>query len=297
MGRVVVLGSINRDLVVSVTEHPRPGETVAGQALREFPGGKGANQAVAARRAGAETALLGAIGKDGFGAAMHEFLAGETIDLSGLRLVEDRPTGIALITLDRHGENSIVVVAGANAVLGPADAAHLTASAGDCVLAQFEVPDAFIEAGFRKARDTGARTILNPAPMKPLPPALLALTDILVLNETELEVAAGRQDLHEEAAITDAARTLAGTARTVIVTLGAKGALAVSPEGVIRVKGERVDVIDTTGAGDCFVGNLAASLAAGRSLAEAMRRAGRAAAISVTRPGAAASMPYARELD
>lgn len=296
MGRVVVLGSINRDLVVSVTEHPRPGETVAGQALREFPGGKGANQAVAARRAGAETALLGAIGKDGFGAAMHEFLAGETIDLSRLRLVEDRPTGIALITLDRHGENSIVVVAGANAVLGPADAAHLAACAGDCVLAQFEVPDAFIEAGFCKARDAGARTILNPAPMKPLPPALLALTDILILNETELEVAAGRQDLHEEAAITDAAQALAGTARTVIVTLGAKGALAVSPEGVIRFEGERVDVVDTTGAGDCFVGNLAASLAAGRSLAEAMRRAGRAAAISVTRPGAAASMPYAREL-
>lgn len=296
MGRVVVLGSINRDLVVSVTEHPRPGETVAGQALREFPGGKGANQAVAARRAGAETALLGAIGKDGFGAAMHEFLAGETIDLSRLRHIDDRPTGIALITLDRHGENSIVVVAGANAALGPADAAHLAAGAGDCVLAQFEVPDAFIEAGFRKARDAGARTILNPAPMKPLPPALLALTDILVLNETELEVAAGRQDLHEEVAITDAARALAGTARTVIVTLGARGALAVSPEGVIRVEGERVDVVDTTGAGDCFVGNLAAGLAAGRPLTEAMRRAGQAAAISVTRPGAAASMPYAREL-
>ncbi|HRE22078.1 MAG TPA: ribokinase [Rhabdaerophilum sp.] len=295
MGGVVVLGSINRDLVVSVANHPRPGETVAGKNLREFPGGKGANQAVAARRAGVGTALVGAIGKDGFGTAMREFLAGEAIDLAALRIADELPTGIALITLDARGENSIVVVSGANAALTPADAAFPIA-AGDCVLAQFEVPDAFIEAGFRKARKARARTLLNPAPMKPLAPSLLALTDILVLNETELELASDRKTLQADDDIIAAARVLAGSERIVIVTLGAHGALGVTQDEIIRLEGERVDVVDTTGAGDCFVGNLAAGLATGMTLGGAMRRAGRAAAISVTRAGAAASMPYAHEL-
>lgn len=296
MGRVIVLGSINRDLVVSVMNHPRPGETVSATGLVEFPGGKGANQAVAARRAGAEVALVGAIGTDGFGTAMRDFLASEDLDLSGLRLVENRPTGIALITLDAQGENSIVVVPGANEAPDAGDAARLTFSPGDHVLAQFEVPDAFIEAGFRLARARGARTILNPAPMKPLTPALLDLTDVLVLNEHELELASGRRGLVNEADIAAAARALAGPGRNVIVTLGARGALAEGSDGPIRAAGERVDAVDTTGAGDCFVGNLAAALAEGLTLAAAMQRAGRAAAISVTRRGAAVSMPYAREL-
>lgn len=296
MGRVIVLGSVNRDLVVTVKSHPRPGETVSGSTLHEFPGGKGANQAVAARRAGVETALVGAIGKDGFGDAMREFLAAEKLDLTALRLCSDEPTGVAFITLDQHGENSIIVVPGANAALEASDAAF-EAAPGDCVVAQFEVPDSFIEAGFRKARASGSRTILNPAPMKALPAELLDLCDILVVNETELELASGRNDLREEEDIAAAARVLAGTARTVIVTLGARGALAISPQGPIRVEGEPVDVVDTTGAGDCFTGNLAAGLASGLSLAEAMRRAGRAAAISVTRAGAATSMPFAHELD
>ncbi len=296
MGRVVVFGSINRDLVVSVANHPRPGETVSGENLREFPGGKGANQAVAARRAGAETVLVGAIGDDSFGAAMRAFLDGEALDLSALRLVAGVPTGIALIALDALGENSIIVVPGANAVLEPRDTEALRMTPSDCVLAQFEVPEAFIEAGFRKARAAGARTILNPAPMKALMPSLLALTDILVLNETELEGASGRTDLRTENEIIAAAQCLAGPDRAVIVTLGPRGALAVTAEGIIRIDGERVDVVDTTGAGDCFVGNLAAGLARDLTLAEAMHRAGRAAAISVTRAGAATSMPYAREL-
>lgn len=296
MGRVIVLGSINRDLVVSVANHPRPGETVTGKTLHEFPGGKGANQAVAARRAGVDTYLVGCIGPDGFGAAMRAFLTLENIDLSGLRLADTLPTGLALITLDATGENSIIVVPGANAALDAADANGIRIKAGDCVLAQFEVPEAFIEAGFRKARAAGACTILNPAPMKPLPPALLALTDILVLNETELACASGRENLEADDAILATAHALAGSSRSVIVTLGARGALAVSPEGNIRLEGQRVEVVDTTGAGDCFVGNLAAALARGLALTDAMRRAGRAAAISVTRSGAAISMPYAHEL-
>jgi ribokinase len=296
MGRVVVLGSINRDLVVGVETHPRPGETVSGSDLREFPGGKGANQAVAACRAGAEVVLAGAIGADGFGASMQAFLAHEGIDLAHLKTIPDRPTGIATITVDRHGENAIVVSPGANAALTPADIGPLTVRSGDCVIAQFEVPEAFILAGFARARAAGATTLLNPAPMRPVAPGLLDLTDILVLNETELESASGKSPLRDAAEIETAARALAQEGRIVIVTLGAEGSLAVTPSGTIRTPGQRVDAVDTTGAGDCFVGVLAAGLSEKMTFATALERAGKAASISVTRAGAASSMPRRTEL-
>jgi ribokinase len=296
LGRVLVLGSINRDLVIGVARHPRPGETVAGTDLREFPGGKGANQAVAARRAGAETMLVGAIGADGFGVAMRAFLEAEKIDLGHLKTVEGLATGVATITVDEHGENAIVVASGANRALTPEDAAALTFAPGDHVVAQFEVPERFIAAGFTSARAAGAVTILNPAPMLALSQAMLALTDILILNETELEIASGGTALADEAAIEAAAVRLCDGVRHVIVTLGAAGCLAATPTGVIRIPGLPAKVVDTTGAGDCFVGNLAAALSEGLGFPEALTRAGRAAAISVARPGAASSMPYRNEL-
>jgi ribokinase len=296
MGKVVVLGSINRDLVLSVEAHPRPGETVSGADLREFPGGKGANQAVAAQRAGAACALFGAVGDDGFGEAMQTFLNSEGIDLSHLRVVQGRPTGIALITVDRHGENAIIVSAGANAALGPGDLAGLVPAPGDLVVAQFEVPEPFIVAGFKRAHAAGAKTLLNPAPMRSLAPELLALTDLLILNETELESAGGGAPLGDETAVTEAAQKLAAGQRHVIVTLGAQGCLAVTPEGVIRLPAPLAVAVDTTGAGDCFVGVLAAGLAEGLAFPVALERACKAASISVTRAGAAQSMPFAREL-
>lgn len=296
MGKVIVLGSINRDLVIGVAHHPRPGETVAGSDLREFPGGKGANQAVAARRAGAETVLIGAIGADGFGAAMRAFLDAEGIDLGHLKTAERLATGVATITVDAQGENAIVVASGANRALGPEDVAALTFAPGDHVVAQFEVPEAFIAAGFAKARAAGAITILNPAPMLTLSPAMLGLTDILILNETELEIASGGMALPDETTIEAAATRLGDGVRRVVVTLGAAGCLAATPTGVIRIPGLPAKVADTTGAGDCFVGSLAAALSEGLGFPEALTRAGRAAAISVTRPGAASSMPYRNEL-
>ena len=296
MGRVLVLGSINRDLVLAVAAHPRPGETVSGSDIREFPGGKGANQAVAARRAGAETLLVGAVGPDGFGASMRAFLAGECIDLTGVITVPDRPTGIAVILVDRNAENTVTISPGANLALSAGNAGAVAFHHGDLVISQFEVPEDFIRAGFARARAAGATTIFNPAPMKMLSSELLALCDIVVLNETELEAASGMADLTEAREIEVAARRI-GEGRVIIVTLGAKGCLAVHPGGVLTLPGRSVAAVDTTGAGDCFVGVLAASLAAGLSLEAALDRANRAAAISVTRAGAATSMPSKAELD
>ena len=302
MGRVLVLGSINRDLVIGVAAHPRPGETVSGTNVQEFPGGKGANQAVAARRAGAKSVLVGAVGADGFGVAMRAFLDDEAIDLTHVKTLSGAPTGIAVILVDQNAENTVTVAPGANAALVPADLAGVTFQPGDYVISQFEVPGAFIEAGFAKAGAAGATTIFNPAPMKALSPAMLALCDIIILNETELESATGRSDLTSAAAIEAAARSLSETvsaekSRIIVVTLGSRGCLAVHAGGITSVTGESVVAVDTTGAGDCFVGVMAAGLAESLGLEAALRRANRAAAISVTRQGAASSMPLRAEFE
>jgi ribokinase len=292
MPRVVVLGSVNRDLVFSVRHHVRPGETLAATGLAEFPGGKGANQAVASARAGANTVLVGAIGGDGFGQAMSAFLGGEGIDLAHLVIRKDAPTGMAAIAVDAAGQNSIIIVPGANASLEAADAEAVSLAAGDVVVAPFEVPDAFIRRGFERARAAGARTLLNPAPMRVHDPALLDLTDCLVLNETEFAEVTGSDDVTPAALLA----ALPGI-ETVILTLGPEGALVRHAGVLTRVSGHRVDVVDTTGAGDCFVGVLAASLAAGVPLQPALQRANRGAAISVTRKGAGSSMPSAAEIN
>ncbi|MCZ8187213.1 MAG: ribokinase [Beijerinckiaceae bacterium] len=296
-GRVVVLGSVNRDLVLSVPHHARPGETLSATALAEFPGGKGANQAVASSRAGAVTQLAGAIGADGFGEAMREFLSGEGIDLSTLALRPDQPTGLAVIAVDATGQNSIIVVPGANAALAAGDAEMLDFRPGDLVVAPFEVPDSFLLEGFRRARRAGARTLLNPAPMRAHDPALIGLTDLLVLNETEFAQLTGADDVPEGPALEAALAVALPDIPVLILTRGPDGALVREGGSIRAVPGHRVIARDTTGAGDCFVGVLAASLAQGRDLAAALTRANRAAALSVTRDGAGASMPRAAEIE
>lgn len=299
MGAVVVFGSVNRDLVVTTSRLPDPGETVSGLNFQEFPGGKGANQAVAASRMGAKTTLVGALGMDANGAAMRAFLQSEGIDLSALASLPDVPTGVALITVDACAENSIVVVPGANARVEAGMLPQTLLQKGDCLLAQFEVPISETLAVFRSAHATGAFTMLNPAPMQPVPDALLALTDYLVLNEIELAQISGVDDIPDALAAIDAIRALRvrrGEHLCVIATLGSEGCLALGPFGQARHSGERVVALDTTGAGDCFTGTLAASLAKGMPLDQALMRSNRAAAISVTRRGAASSMPYLQEL-
>ena len=299
MGRVVVLGSINRDLVVRVAHLPRPGETVSGSSFAEFPGGKGANQAVAARRMGANVALVGAVGRDGFGEAMRAFLKAELIDLSALAVLEVVPTGIAMIGVEQSGENAIIVVAGANAAVKASQIDWVSLHTGDILVSQFEVPPGEIIAAFEKGRAKGVTTVLNPAPIQDIPTELLALCDFIVFNETELASTCDQNVVHvedAEAAMQVLRARPSCDHLTLITTLGKDGCLAIGPMGRHRIEGINVNAVDTTGAGDCFVGALAAGLSEGMPLEAALKRANIAASLSVTRPGAAASMPYRPEV-
>ncbi|NND75287.1 MAG: ribokinase [Ilumatobacter sp.] len=269
---VAVIGSLNLDLVARCDRHPDPGETVLGTTYAEHPGGKGLNQAVAAARAGATVALLGAVGDDEPGRRLRQTGATAGVDVSRVA-VSAAPTGRALIVVDDRGENSIVVVPGANAELpdGRLPAARV-------VLAQLEVPLASVTAAFEAARATGATTVLNPAPAQPLSPTVLALCDIVVPNEHEVELLGGVAALHG-----------AGVG-TVITTRGAAG-VVVSDGTTTELAAFAVDVVDTTGAGDAFCGNLAARLAAGDDLHDAIRWAMAAGALAVGVSGAVASLP------
>lgn len=270
---VCVVGSANLDLVATVDRLPGSGETVPGSTYAEYPGGKGLNQAVAAARAGATTAFVGAVGADGAGADLLEVMRADGIDTSAVSTAA-LPSGRALIFVSAEGENSIVVVAGANDTV----TAHTTPAAR-VVLAQLEVPVDAIERAFTAARAAGATTVLNPAPVKPLPRSLLALCDVLTPNEHEVELLGGVATL----------QSLGATA--VIVTRGAEGADLHTGEGVQRVPAHPVTPIDTTGAGDCFSGSLCARLAQGDDMLAAMHYAAVAAALSTTVPGAVPSMP------
>jgi ribokinase len=297
-GKVIVAGSINMDVVVHAARLPRIGETVAGTGLAFHPGGKGANQAVAAARLGAPTRLIGRVGDDAFGRELTAFLAAARIDLSGVRTSTEAPTGTAMITLI-DADNAIVVAPGANAHLAPADVASLALSAHDVLVSQLEIPLPTVAAFFAPARAAGARTILNPAPAQPCDPALLDLVDILVLNETELGILAGQMlsETDPPDAFVTAARTLkAGRDQVICVTLGRRGAVALIADDVLSVPGHVVAAVDTTGAGDCFVGAVAAQLAAGAGIADALAYANAAAAVCVQRPGAGPSMPSRAEV-
>ena len=268
MGRVVVLGSLNVDLVASVERHPGPGETVlADGLLQRFAGGKGGNQAVAAAAAGARVAMVGAVGADEAGRAYLERLASRGIDVAGLRTVDGTPTGQAWITVDEEGENSIVVIAGANAQVVAGELPGL--GPGDVLLVQLEIPVRTVAAAVRTAHERGARVVLNAAPYAALPHDVAGLADPLVVNEHEAL----------QLADSDAAPT------SVLVTFGAAGC---SWDGK-RFDGipvDDADVVDTTGAGDAFCGALAAALAAGADRETAVRAASEAGARAVQHRGA-----------
>jgi ribokinase len=297
MGRVFIAGSINMDVVATAERHPRIGETVAGNAVLYFPGGKGANQAVAAAKLGAATALIGRLGKDAFGQELRTFLAAQGVDLSFVKDTAEAHTGTALITV-ADADNTIVVVPGANAMVDADDVAVPMLAKGDVAASQFEIPQATITAFFKRARTAGVTTILNPAPARTFDQELLDLVDILVLNETELGFLTGRElrDADDHARFIDAARSLAVTDRIICVTLGKRGALALVEGELLIVPGREVKAVDTTGAGDCFVGALAAQLAVGSNLRDALGYANAAASICVQRMGAAPSMPTAAEV-
>ncbi len=306
-GRVIVVGSVNVDLVVRSPRLPGPGETTTGGTFEQHHGGKGANQAVAAARLGADVRFIGAVGADSFGSEARASLAASGVDVAGLAS-DGAVTGIALILVDRAGENLIAVASGANWALG-ADAVEdalnrLGSLAGDVVLVANELAPAAVAAALRSARAAGARTILNPAPADGFDRSLLEMVDILTPNRVELALLAG-SDLAGSGLAgsglarmdpVEAARSLA-VGEAVIVTLGSGGALVVPRDGPARsVAATPVEAIDTTGAGDAFNGALAAALAEGRSFEEAVRRAVAAGGLATTRVGAREGMPTTAEL-
>ncbi|WBU36952.1 ribokinase [Homoserinibacter sp. YIM 151385] len=289
---VVVLGSANMDLVVRQPRLPEPGETMFGSGFQTVAGGKGLNQAVAAARAGAPVAFAGAVGADANGAELRAVLEGEGIATAALAEL-DAPTGIAAISVLDDGENSIVVVSGANAEVAALDDAAREAIRGASHLVmQFELPQSALLEGARLARELGAVTVLTPAPALDPVDGLLELVDILVPNGGEARALSGADDDAE------AARILSGRVGTVVVTRGGEGALvARGGEIVHEVAPVRVEPVDTTGAGDTFVGVLVAGLADGLELEPALARAAAGAAVSVTRAGATSSMPSRDEID
>lgn len=292
---MVVVGSLNVDRPWRVGRHPAVGETVTGSMLAPVPGGKGLNESVAAARSGTSVALVGCVGTDADGTWLRGVAAGEGIDLAHLATHPDLPTGSALIVVDDAGDNTVTVSAGANgAAAFPED---LALAADDVVCAPLEVPVEAVAAVLLAAHEAGARSVLNPSPIG-LGVALVPSADVVVVNQHEAAYLAGDG---EEVAV-DAAGALAhaGAIRTeqqtVVVTLGGIGLVSSGPSGDHVVPGLPVHAVDTTGAGDCFLGVLAASLADGLDLLPALERANRAASIAVTRPGAVDAMPHAAEL-
>ncbi|WP_175409090.1 ribokinase [Streptomyces sp. TRM64462] len=292
MTRIAVLGSTNMDLVAYVRRAPRMGETVPGREFRTVPGGKGANQAVAAARAGGAVSMIGAVGSDDFGTRLRAGLEESGVDTTLLRTV-DGPSGTAHIVVDDQGGNAIVVVPGANAAvtgLSPGDEDRIAAS--DALLLQLELPLDAVVAGAEAARGHGVRTVLTPAPAQCLPRELLAATDLLVPNEHEAAELTGVADPRA------AAEELLRDVPEVVVTLGAAGCLYAARDArPVTVPARRVRAVDTTAAGDTFVGALAVALGEGRPVREALAWASSAAALSVQRPGASSSMPYRTEID
>ncbi|RPE43743.1 ribokinase [Streptomyces sp. Ag109_O5-1] len=293
---LLVVGSANADLVIDVERRPAAGETVLGGDLATHPGGKGANQAVAAGRLGARTALLARVGDDAHGRLLLDSQRAAGVDTVGV-LVGGAPTGVALITVDPSGDNSIVVSPGANSRLTPADvrAAGSLFQASRVVSTQLEIPSETVLEVVRSVAP-GSRFVLNPSPPQPLPGEVLAACDPLIVNEHEAKVILGEACVSEEPA--DWARLLlAKGPKSVVVTLGAQGALVADGQGVESVPSVKVDAVDTTGAGDAFTAALAVRLGAGESLAGAAAYAARVGAAAVTRRGAQESYPTAAEVD
>jgi ribokinase len=294
---IVVVGSLNADLVTRIARFPSPGETVLALDFAVHPGGKGANQAYAAARLGARVSMLGCVGRDPHGDLLTENLRKAGVDVSPVTVGDEAPTGMALIAVDASGENQIVVVSGANARLTPGRlrASEARVAGAAVVLLQLEVPLSTVETAARIAHEGGATVILDPAPARPLPSSLLECVDFLTPNQGELAALTGLATGEEPEA---AARRLAGVGDLrVIVKMGEAGALLVGRSSRTSWPAIPVEAVDATGAGDAFNAAFAVALAEGRPPAEAGRMAVAAGALCVTRVGAQASMPTRREVD
>lgn len=295
---VVVIGSLNMDLVTRAPRLPRGGETLIGHSFATVSGGKGANQAVAAARLGAQVAMVGCVGNDDYGVRLRDALLAEHIDCEAVSVVEDS-SGVALIVVDDNSQNAIVIVAGANGAMTEAviDRFDAVLQAADVVICQLEIPDATVGHALKRARELGKTVILNPAPAsRPLPADWFAAIDYLIPNESEAAALSGLAVDSLQSAETAATQLIAMGAGKVIVTLGAQGSLFANGNGFEHFPAPTVKAVDTTAAGDTFVGGFAAALADGKSEAEAIRYGQIAAALSVTRAGAQPSIPTMSEV-
>jgi ribokinase len=291
--KVVVIGSLNMDLVTRAPRLPRGGETLIGQSFATVSGGKGANQAVAAARLGAQVSMVGCVGSDAYGEELREALMVEQIDCQAVSTVEGS-SGVALIVVDDNSQNAIVIVAGANGALTPQviDRFDAVLQAADVIICQLEVPDATVGHALKRGRELGKIVILNPAPAsRPLPADWYASIDYLIPNESEASALSGLPVDSLASAETAATRLIALGAGKVIITLGAQGSMFANGTGFEHFPAPTVKAVDTTAAGDTFVGGFAAALASGKTEAEAIRFGQVAAALSVTRAGAQPSIP------
>lgn len=295
---ITVFGSINMDLVAISDRLPKPGETVTGKTFSTAAGGKGANQALAAARAGASVRMAGAIGDDAFAAPALTLLRDARADLSLVRTVAE-PTGTAVILIGEGGENMISVIPAANGEVSATDAERAVAemAAGDILMLQFEVPADAIEAALKSAKTKRVTTIINTAPLTSDAARLSPLADIVIANETEFELLIGKSTLNSQQREQELTALHNETGQTLIVTLGAEGVIAVRNGKVSRAIGLKIEPVDTVGAGDTFCGYLAASLDAGLDFEAALRRAAVAGSLACTRPGAQPSIPVASEVD
>jgi len=291
---IVVVGSLNMDLVVRTPRHPQIGETILGSGFQTFPGGKGANQAVAAARLGGRVRMIGRVGADAFGEALVAAASQDGVDTSWIRRDPQAPSGVALITVDDAGRNTIVVASGANMRLTPEDvsAAESAFDGAGVLLIQLESPLPAVERAVQLARERGVHVVLNPAPAQPLAASFLSQVDTLIPNQNELELLSG-------VAGTQAAveRLSALGVGDLIVTLGEEGVYVVAGEQQTTIPAYPVDAVDTTAAGDAFLGAYAVALTEGMPALQAAAWSNAAAAISVTRRGAQPSLPTRVELD
>ncbi|HDN9021653.1 TPA: ribokinase [Aeromonas salmonicida] len=299
MNRLVVMGSVNADHVLRVPHFPRPGETLTGHSYQVVPGGKGANQAVAAARLGAPVSFIARIGDDAIGQQMRQGFEQDGIDVSAVELDETLPTGIAIIYVSDEGENSIGISAEANGALSPAMVKRHEAMIANAhtLLLQLEVPLESVFEAAKLARSHGTRVVLNPAPARPLPAELLALVDLITPNQTEAELLTGVKVSDKASAAQAAARFHQMGISDVMITLGSQGVYCSNARQQQLIPGFRVEAVDTTAAGDTFNGALLAAELAGADFNAAVRFAHGAAALSVTKFGAQSSIPSKVEVD